>query len=73
MTTYTDIIQALQRRADDEQDKSARLAERMNQNQKLATAEERLSDGFQLIYNDLQTAKRRVRRLREAISALRDL
>lgn len=54
-----------------EEDIRNALADRMAQNQKLKTSEERCADGFTIIYGDLNKADYRVSKLREAIAALK--
>ena len=66
-------LQILASELETEEDTRNRLADRMAQNQKLQTSEERLNDGFSIIYGDLRQSEYRVEKLREAISALKTI
>lgn len=54
-----------------EEDIRNSLANRLTENQKLATAEERNADGFCIIYGDLQKSKYQVEKLQTAIATLK--
>ncbi len=57
------IIDLMEPLLSDERDRRNRLADKMVQNQKLKTSEERHADGFSIIYGDLQSAKYAVEKL----------
>ncbi len=69
--TIPEIVKALERKLECEKERRAHLADKMTQNQKLHTPEERHADGFSAIYGDLRNSEYSVSKLQDAILALR--
>lgn len=56
-----------------EEDIRNSLSDRLAQNQQLKTSEERITDGFSILYGDLNKSGYRASKLREAIAAIKAL